>query len=276
LTQKNLSQHSPGASPLSGRNSANDLYQRDVAVEKQIQSAIILTDERIIANARIREKEAEAYLQEEAIVYLIKMSKQEDNENLYNALSNILLERIEHQVKFYLRSFDIGLKEDAYNEFLARLFQHILRTDGKGDFLQVKFWLALNRLAISVFRRFQSREKRERKLLDPGEFSAREENDKGEEDADEDFIEPERLIPGENRWSSVEQWSLILEAMQNLDENVRRAYFLNHFLGWQIESIDPNESSVSDHFGKTPKTIRNWLHKADAALEKKWRGDHHE
>lgn len=276
MTQKNLSQHSPGVNPLSGRNSTNDLYQRDVAVEKQIQSAIILTDERIIANARIREKEAEAYLQEEAMVYLIKMSKQEDNENLYNALSNILLERIEHQVKFYLRSFDTGLKEDAYNELLARLFQHILRPDGKGDFLQVKFWLALNRLAITVFRRFQSREKREWKLLDPGEFSAREENDEGEEDADEDFIEPERLIPGENRWSSVEQWSLILEAMQNLDENVRRAYFLYHFLDWQIETIDPNESSVSDHFGKTPKTIRNWLHKADAALEKKWRGDHHE
>ena len=42
------------------------------------------------------------------------------------------------------------------------------------------------------------------------------------------------------------------------------------------KTIDPNESSVSDHFGKTPKTIRNWLHKADAALEKKWRGVHNE
>jgi len=276
LTQEIHNQLSPAVNPLSGRNSANDLYQRDVAVEKQIQSAIILTDEQIIANARIHEKEAEAYLQEEAIVYLIKLSKQEDNENLYNSLSNILLERIEHQVKFHLRAFEEGLKEEAYNEFLARLFHHILRADGKGDFLQVRFWLALNRLAITVFHRFKNREQRERKLLDPGEFAAREENDDGEDDADEDFIEPQRLIPGENRWSSVEQWSLISEAMQNLDENIRRAYFLYYFLGWQIETIDSNEPSVSDHFGKTPKTIRNWLHKANAALENKWRGDHHE
>lgn len=276
MTQKNLSPHSPAVNSLSGCNTAHVLYQRDAAVERQIQSAIILTDERIVANARIREKQADDYLQEEAIVYLIKMSKQEENENLYNALSDVLLERIGHQVKFYFRSFYQGLKEDAYSEFLARLFQQILRADGKGDFLQVKFWLALNGLAVTVFRRFQSREQRERKLLDRGEFSEREENDEGEEDTDDDFVEPEHLIPGENRWSSIEQWSLIEEAMQNLDGDVRKAYFLHHFLGWQIETIDPNESSVSDHFGKTPKTIRNWLHKADAALEKKWRGDHHE
>jgi DNA-directed RNA polymerase specialized sigma24 family protein len=261
---------------LSEYNTAQVLYQRDAAVERQIQSAIVLTDEKIIANALIREKQSEEYLQEEAIVYLIKVSKQEENEYLYNALSNVLLDRIGHQVKFFLRSFDQGLKEDAYFEFLARLFQQILRSDGKGDFLQVKFWLALNRLAITVFRQFQNREQRERKLLDPGEFSARAENDEGEEDTDEDFVEPEHLIPGENRWSSIEQWSLIVEALQNLDGDVRKAYFLHHFLGWQVEAIDPNESSVSDYFGKTPKTIRNWLHKADAALEKKWQGDHNE
>lgn len=276
MTQKNPSPHSHAVNSLSGCNKAQVLYQRDAAVEKQIQSAIILTDEQIIANARIREKQADDYLQEEAIVYLIKMSKQEENENLYNALSNVLLERIGHQVKYYFRSFSQGLKEDAYNEFLARLFQQILRTDGKGDFFQVKFWLALNGLAVTVFRRFQSREQRERKLLDPGEFSEREENNDGEEDTDDDFVEPERLIPGENRWSLIEQWSLIEEAMQNLEGDVREAYFLHHFLGWQIETIDPNESSVSDHFGKTPKTIRNWFHKADATLEKKWRGDHNE
>ena len=276
MTQKNPSPHSPAVNSLSGCNKAQVLYQRDAAVERQIQSAIILKDEQIIANARIRDKQAEEYLQEEAIVYLFKMSKQEENENLYNALSTVLLERIGHQVKFYFRSFYQGLKEDAYNEFLARLFQQILRADVKGDFLQVKFWLAVNGLAVTVFRRFQSREQRERKLLDPGEFSAREANDEGEEDTDDDFVEPERLIPGENRWSSIEQWSLIEEAMQNLDGDVRKAYFLHHFLGWQIETIDPNESSVSDHFGKTPKTIRNWLHKADAALEKKWRGVHNE
>lgn len=276
MTQKNPSPHSHAVNSLSGCNKAQVLYQRDAAVERQIQSAIILTDEQIIANAGIREKQADDYLQEEAIVYLIKMSKQEENENLYNALSNVLLERIGHQVKYYFRSFYQDLKEDAYNEFLARLFQQILRADGKGDFLQVKFWLALNGLAVTVFRRFQSREQRERKLLDPGEFSEREKNDDGEEDTDDDFVEPERLIPGENRWSSIEQWSLIEEAMQNLEGDVREAYFLHHFLGWQIETIDPNESSVSDHFGKTPKTIRNWLHKADATLEKKWRGDHNE
>lgn len=276
MIQKNPSPHNPAINSLSGCNSVHVLYQRDTAVERQIQSALILTDEQIVANARIHEKQNDGYLQEEAIVYLIKVSKQEENENLYNALSNVLLERIGHQVKFFLRSFDQGLKEDAYIEFLARLFQQILRADGKGDFLQVKFWLALNRLSITVFHRFHSREQRERKLLDPGEFSALEEDDEGEEDTDEDFVEPEHLIPGENRWSSIEQQSLIAEAMQNLDGDVREAYFLHHFLGWQIETIDPNELSVSDHFGKTPKTIRNWLHKADAALEKKWRGDHHE
>ena len=158
MTQKNPSPRNPAANSLSGRNTAQVLYQRDAGVEKQIQSAIILTDEQIIANARIRDKQAEEYLQEEAIVYLIKVSKQEENENLYNALSNVLLERIGHQVKFFLRSFDQGLKEDVYIEFLARLFQQILRADGKGDFLQVKFWLALNRLAITVFHRFHSRE----------------------------------------------------------------------------------------------------------------------
>ena len=276
MIQKSTSQPSPVVNALTGSNSTDSLYQRDSAVEKQIQNALILTDETIIKNARISDKQDERYLQEEALVYLIQMSKQEENEVLYSALSEILLGRIEYQVKYHLRSIEKDLKEDAYSKFLARLFQQILRTDGKGDFLQVKFWLAMNRLATTVFRRFKSREQREKRLLDAGQFSSIENSLDEDDNDDPEFIEPERFIPGENRWSLVEQWSLIVEAMQNLDEKIRKAYFLRHFLGWQIETTDPNESSLSEHFEKTPKTIRNWLHLADTTLEQKWRGDHNE
>ena len=63
---------------------------------------------------------------------------------------------------------------------------------------------------------------------------------------------------------------LIQAAMSQLKEPLRSAYLLRHYYGWQIENQDPNVQTISWRFNKTPRTIRNWLNKAEKCLEA-WR-----
>ena len=65
---------------------------------------------------------------------------------------------------------------------------------------------------------------------------------------------------------------LIKAALHQLEEPIRSAYLLRHHQGWPIEDKDPNVRTISRHFGKTPRTIRNWLSRADELLEA-WRGE---
>ena len=66
--------------------------------------------------------------------------------------------------------------------------------------------------------------------------------------------------------------ALIEAALSQLEEPIRSAYLLRYLEDWPIEDKDPAVQTISRHFGKTPRTIRNWLSKADEILEA-WRGE---
>jgi DNA-directed RNA polymerase specialized sigma24 family protein len=74
---------------------------------------------------------------------------------------------------------------------------------------------------------------------------------------------------------SIEDQVSINDALESLDEPLRTVFFLRYKYLMQVESIDPNEPTLSNHFDKTPRTIRNWLKKADEILKKK-QGENHE
>lgn len=263
------------AKPLTLTNVDGNLYQRDSSVEGQLSSSLIISDVEIVARAGITDKREDGYLQEEALVYLIRESKLEKKELLYYALSKILLTRCEDQVKYRLRSLDPDLKEDAYADVVQVLFDKILSPNGHGDFLQVRFWSALDRIAIDVFRQSYRRRSKDRNNLLPSSFSGTEETEKVEADWENAVPDTDSIIPSENLWSSVEGMVLIDDALEHLEEPIRTAFILNHYQDWQIESNDPCEITLSTYFKKTPRTIRNWLRKAVTIL-KVWRGEDHE
>jgi DNA-directed RNA polymerase specialized sigma24 family protein len=261
--------------PLTQKNIAGGNYEREHDVEEQIISTTALSDEEIIARAKITDKEAAGFLQEETLVYLIRFSFQQQRRVLYNALSETLIIRCQEQLDFRLRSLDADLADEAYAEIMRILFGKILSIGGQGDFLQVRFWFALDRIAIDVFRQYSRRQTKDRANLIPTSFTEPNETDEAEEDWEDKFLSSDHLIPGENRWSSVERQALIEEALLSIEEPIRTAFVLHYYEGWKIESIDPEEITLSTYFRVTPKTIGNWLRKADFEL-KNWRGDHHE
>ncbi len=67
---------------------------------------------------------------------------------------------------------------------------------------------------------------------------------------------------------SAVDWADGQKGLEVLPEPMRTAYILRHGNNWQIESIEDGVPTLSKHFGKTERTIRNWLAEADRRLQK--------
>ena len=264
-----------GLDALTGRNIDGDVYQRTSEVEMQITSSLSLNDEEITAQASLNEKVAIGYLQEESLVYLIRKSFKERNLVLYNDLATILVNRCNDRLSYRHRSIASESKDDAYTDVFLTLFEKICAPDGKGDFLQVRFWVVFDRVAVDVFRKYSRKQSKDRANLQPNSFLSSEEIEEAE-DAWETAIPPiDHNIPDNDRGSSTEIESLKKEAYQVLEEPFRTVFLLYHYEGWPIGSIDSDEWTLSKQYKVSEKTIGNWLRKAESEL-KKWRGDHHE
>ncbi|MCG3159181.1 MAG: hypothetical protein JMDDDDMK_00167 [Acidobacteria bacterium] len=259
--------------PLTRRNTSGKVYKRSSAVEVQISAALSLSDEELVSRASIREETANGYLQEESLVYLIRTSYQRKNNFLCNKLSEILLTRCQEQVAFRVRA--IEQKDDAFNDVVRVLFEKILAPDNSGDFLQVRFRFALKRISISIFHQYYRDQIEERENLRPSSFQSLDGQENEKDDWDQVHVAIDSDLPVEDSFSSVELESLKREALQILKEPIRTAFILHHIKGWQIESNNPKEITVSGYLETTPRTIRNWLQQAEKEL-RKWRGDHHE
>ncbi len=274
MTSKPPQPSLPSPAPLRSRNLSGDAYRRSAAVEAQIVSCLPLSDDEILRRAVITEKEADGYLQEEALAYLIRNSFLEARSDLYHALSELLVERCCDRATYGLRSLASGWAEDALNEVFESLFAEICGTDGRSDFIQVRFWVVLDRTVIDVLRKYYREQKDDRNYLLPTAFLGSDDADQPTDDW-EDVPSPGDEIPDDPRPSSVELEGLKAEALQSLPEPIRTAFVLHHYEGWPIESINPEDWTLSKIYGKDPRTIRNWLHKAEVELQV-WRGEQHE
>jgi DNA-directed RNA polymerase specialized sigma24 family protein len=257
--------------PLTRTNTSGEVYKRNSAVERQVLDALSFSDDDLLLRAGINDSTAAGYLQEEALVYLIRTSFQRRNQVLYNKLAEILLTRCQDQVTSWMRG--IVYKEDAVHDVIQVLFEKIVSPDHEGDYLQVRFWHNLKRISLDVRRKYLRDQTKDRHYLQPSSFQPPEETGENEWENVSDTNGNE--IAAKNGFSSVEMEALWREALHILQEPMRTAVLLHYITGWQIESKDPNEITVSKYFRKTPKTIHNWLRQAENELSN-WRGDHHE
>ena len=63
-----------------------------------------------------------------------------------------------------------------------------------------------------------------------------------------------------------EQMLLLKVGLAHLTPHLRQVFIMAHALEMKIESKDPNEKTISRHFGVTEKTVRNWLKEAERLL----------
>src|SRR6266566_2712733 len=147
-------QGSEQVQPLTHCNSTGEVYQRTAAVHWQIEVALMLASSQVVERARIADDDSPDYFQEECLVYLIREFCRRGDERLVNDLSAILIDRCKNMIYGRLQVLGQQGVEDAFNDVILDLFAPILDlSSDRGDFLQVRFGLVLQRLIIGVYNR---------------------------------------------------------------------------------------------------------------------------
>ena len=247
--------------PLTRTNADGEVYQRHTVVDSQIREALRLYPEELRRRSEIRDDAPPDFIKEEALVYLIRHYHKTENRQCFNDLSECLLTRCATLINSKLSRLGADWQEDGYSEVVVELFDRILDLDSdRGDFLQVRFWVVLERLTVQVFRKMLKVEQSTIPLASLAGYD-------GEDVA---TAEVEIPAPSTHATRSVESEVidsiLIQDALSQLDEPIRSAFLLRHYAGWPIEDQDPSVRTISRHFGKTPRTIRNWLASAEERL----------
>ncbi len=266
-TERHIQEAGATIEPLTRRNAEGTVYRRVADVERQIAVALRLPANRLRERAAVSDQTDPEYLKEECLVYLIRHYHRAGERHLVNDLSEVLLHRCAKLINSHLRSLDAEAARDGYNDVVERLFGPILdlSTD-RGDFLQVRFWPVLERIAVRVFNQQLTLHMRTRSTV-PLSSLAGYDHDEGDE--------AERVVrPREEAEAASPsgESTLIRDALSRIEEPYRSAFLLRHYAGWPVEDRDPRVRTISRHFSKDPRTIRNWLKKAEEVLET-WRGE---
>lgn len=268
---KQASLEPPGKDPLPlvHRTKKGVLFERTLEVDSQIRDALSMSPNELVRWAAQPSKQDSRFLKDEALVYLIRAFFKSGDKETANQLSHILIERKTDLI--YSRFNGLADADDAFSKVIETLFAHILfRDDGRGDYLQIRFDSALKRIVISAFN--SQLNKNKKSTLTFTDIS----NPEDEEiNLEESFDSSDAEGDIAHSTISIEDQISINEALEILDEPLRTAFILRYKYNIKVESIDPNEPTLSDHFGKTPRTIRYWLTKADEILKKK-QGENHE
>jgi hypothetical protein len=140
--------------------------------------------------------------------------------------------------------------------------------DGTGDFpdeldfYECRFNKAFRALRIDAVRRYVRRQKRSITVVDlPQSEVASEPN--AHEDAFARVSEVFRVLPTQE-WDAVRE--PLLNAIEALPADERKAVILVHVLGYKVESEDPKEETAAKRCNCTGRTIRNHLKRAAAKL----------
>ena len=252
--------------PLTHTNKDGKRYQRLPEVENQIRVALELDAKDLVTRATVSDKSSPDFLKEEALVYLIRHYHGETDKYTVTDLTRVLIVRIVGWVESKLRKLGIDAVEEGYADVVERLFKQILNLDSdRGDYLQVRFWRALKMLTVRVFDEQLEQFDRRQNSVPLSSLT-------GYDDGDPDASGNERKVkvPDSATCRSAESQAtdeiFNRQAMWQLKEPFRSAYLLRHYYDWPIESQDPAVQTISQRFGKTPRTIRNWLTKADKEL----------
>lgn len=269
--------------PLTRRNRQGEVYQRTEAVEERIRSSLCLKPAAMIEEARLRNYKAPNYLQEECLVYLIREYKSRGKRRIVERLSEILLRRCSKYINEGVRNLrseggDHSERvEHAFRDVVKELFDQILDLESdRGDFLQVRFWLVVDKLRIGAFNRhLEDLHRAEEAVVWDSVRGYEQRSEEGEEKKGGKRRASD-LEPPQEADLSAEQRAVYLDAarevLDHVDEPYRTAFVLRHYHNWPIETKEVGVPSISQYFGKTPRTIREWLKRAKEMIEQ-WKGE---
>lgn len=250
--------------PLRKRTQGGELYSRPPEIEEAILETIALPFEDLLERARNRNRDHPEYVPSEVLVHRIRATRYNNSDDQFNALYLVLFERVNGSCPRSVTRVDGGIGEigslmDVTEYVMERFVTFILKDrdqyEEKLDIFEVRFDRAVRMLRKSAFRRVL----RHGKPLTPLEYEL-------SGDVPEDVEEYSALLkaPSMTPEEEITYRFQIRGAIDSLPETERRVIDMLE-AELPIESISPDEPSISGLLGCTPKTVRN---RRDRAIQR--------
>jgi hypothetical protein len=212
---------------------------------------------------KISDQKDPRFIKEEVLVFLLRAGIAGGAQAAADEISRMIFKRVEKQIEKYARTsffegkIDKLYIEEAVGDMLGDLFIKISDIDSdKGDFAQIRFGMFLKTLCFDRLKTYKRRSRKDDQSLFLDEI-------------DPETNQPTELEDESFSLSEEEKQSL-KNGLMILPEPHRTAFVLRHYEGLQIESNDPDEWTISSHFSKTSRTVRNWLKHCEELLGE-WR-----
>ncbi len=251
--------------PLTHCDRHGKVYTRTPEVESQIREALSLDRGVLCVRVAIERYTTPGFIKEECLVYLIRQflraGESELVSHLINCLANRLARRVHSRVS---ASLNWSLVDDSAQEVMIEIARRVTDLDSDmDDFAQARFGLWLERVTYNTIRP-QKRTQRDTRAKQTDLEEVERSNGK-KKPLPEDSLSPEKIL--ENAETQRHLKGQAERLLQTLDPEIREAYILRHRDGMEIENKDPDVMTISKHFGRTPRTIRNWLKGAEEKLQ---------
>ena len=233
---------------LTKRTRQGELYVRRPDAQLQIEKILTLEKAQILVMLEGRKRRDEAdYLLDETIVYLLREAKIENDNEMIETLYLELHRRIFKLLLKFRGSFQNNRAdfEDFGQKVEMAILKKVFDTDSNSaDFAQAQFGSFVISEAKGVWKQNLVRINREGALFDGG-------SEGEEEDNRLENIPSANELSAESRMIIQEGLGTLLPAQQTV-----AAMLLD---GFQIESRDAKEPTISKHLGVSSRTIRNWI-----------------
>ena len=234
---------------LTGTNKDGKTYYRRTEVLRQLEEIQDIDFDKIKARIGVSDEKDFGSLKSETLVFLLReLFQKEGFEEIYETLSKRILRIIYHQKPENENRDDFAQRVQL--EFLEKVLDF---ETNEGDYAQVSFGQFINGLALNEKSRHYTLNKRET-VTDSIE-------------ADSENEENQTKFDFETRNLSPEDKTFINQALAKLPTKIRQAFVLHYYYNYKIKSIKKDEPTLTEYFGKSDKTIRNWLTEAEQILE---------
>ncbi len=266
----NAGQSSPGKQivpPLPPGNRSNIAPTRDKDVTDAIQSLLQVKDTKaIIQRAHIRDKETQGYIRDETLVFLIKSFHAQERRAITEALSEVLVCRIQRAMQRSGLRLPPARVSDFVNETISRLFIRILSPDQtSGSFLQVRFGHTLKRIIQDVKDDWLDERLHNKEAISLNGL-----------DDDLAYLTAKASTSISKESKSI--WSMRVHHIAEINEGLhaitqthkkpyRHAFIMREYLEMPVGDRDWAEPCIAVRFDKSRRTIQNWLNVAEAELQ---------
>lgn len=240
--------------PLTKKTKQGELYVRRADAELQIEKILTLEKPQVLEMLSATKRRDEAdYLLDETLIYLFREARISKDDELSNQIYSELNRRI---WKLFLKFRSNFNEQSDFEDFGQKIEMAILRklidTDSnRADFAQVQFGSFVISEAKSVWKQNLAAINKDKEFL----HTPREDDETGAN-------ELENLAVGE---LAKDKKMIVREGLRKLSTEHRlvAAMMLD---GFQIESKDENELTISKHLGVSSRTIRNWIKEMRSTL----------